>query len=125
MKYIIILLAALMVSACASQKLSTTGTPTPYDGLWKGAAISLEADCEPFRVEGEVKFGSFVGQVYIGSASQGEVWGELDAAGNIHGAIGASGFKVGTAVVKFGTEKAEGTWSASNCSGTLTMTKQR
>lgn len=114
-----------LLAACATPELPTAGKTTPWDGQWAGSLPSKGgAACEGLTTQIEVRYGHLLGSVSKKGTKKGDLWGEIQPDGSLKGHIGRSGISGGYADLKFNGNSLTGTWVASDCSGTVNISKK-
>ncbi len=118
-----IAVVTLLLNGCATVGFPKSGTPSPYDGKWTGSLPSKSASCAAINLvaKGEVRYGYMIAEVFDGTMKKYDLWGQIAPDGTLKGNIGSAGVTGATASVRFNGNDANGTWTASQCDGTVAL----
>lgn len=119
LKSIVVLGAFLMTSACAGPQFPETGTATKFDGMWEAKLNGTREQCNKASAKFEIRYGHVIGKVYEKNKTIADIWGDLDANGELAGDIGQLGYSGAHATLQFNENTGTGTWYSKACKGTV------
>lgn len=119
LKWLALVGAMVVTTACAGPQFPESGTSTKFDGMWEAKLPGTREACSKASTKFEIRYGHAIGAVYEKGKKIADIWGELDADGNLKGDIGKLGISGAHAKVKFTEKSGTGTWQSKDCHGTV------